>query len=301
MDYLDIIKRAAKITWGFKYLWVFGFLAGVSSGGFSSYNSSGTGNYSGADMQAATSTVKDFLFDNWLWVALILAVLLLIGLVFFILSVISQGALIGCVDKIDKGERTGFKDGLSMGYKKFWRILVMGIIGGLILLVAMLILGVPVGLLFYFGMYIRAIILLLFALLIMVPLFVVVFFINNWGLRYAVIEDNKIIAAWKKGFALFKNNLSSSLIMGLLMFCIAMVAGIVFLIVALIIIIPFVAIGFASYIVAQGIGVAVVAAMGGVLFLIFVIFINAILSTFQSTSWTLMFKEIEGAIDDKNI
>ena len=294
MDYFDIIKRAAKITWRFKYLWIFGFLAGISSGGFSSYNSGGTGDYSSPNIQAATITVKDFLVDNWIWVALVLAVLLLVGLVFFILSVISQGALIGCVDKIDEGEQTGFKDGLSMGYKKFWRILVMGITGGLVLLIAMLILGVPVALLFYFSMYVRAIILLLFALVIMVPLFVVVFFLNNWGFRYAVIENNKIMPAWKKGFTLFKDNLSTSLIMALLMFCIAMAAGIVFLVIALIIIIPFIVLGFASYIVAQGIGVAVVAVMGGVLFLIFAIFINAILSTFQSATWTLMFKEIAG-------
>jgi len=293
MDYSDIIKRAAKITWRFKYLWIFGFLAGASSGGFSSYNSGSTSDLSGADMQTAISTVKDFLFNNWLWVALAVVALLLIGLVFFILSVISQGALIGCVDKIDAGAKTSFKDGFLMGYKKFWRILVMGIVGGLVLLVAMIILGVPVGLLFYFDMYIRATILLLFALLIMAPLFIVVFFINNWGFRYAVLKDQKIVTSWKKGFELFRNNLSSSLLMALLVFCIAMAAGIVFVVVALIIIIPFIVLGFASYIVAKGIGVAVVVVMGVLLFLIFAIFVNAIMSTFQSATWTLMFKEIE--------
>ena len=85
----------------------------------------------------------------------------------------------------------------------------MSLTGGLIFLAAVIILGVPVGLLFYFEMYVRAIILLLFALLILIPFLVVISFTNNyWGFRYAVIEKQRVITAWKKGFTLFKNNLA---------------------------------------------------------------------------------------------
>lgn len=50
MDYFDILKRALKVTWKYKALWVLGFFVGAGSGGSggsSGYRSS-VGNNTGS-------------------------------------------------------------------------------------------------------------------------------------------------------------------------------------------------------------------------------------------------------------
>ncbi|NQV13738.1 MAG: hypothetical protein HQ530_05570 [Parcubacteria group bacterium] len=293
MEYFAILKRAAKITWQAKYLWIFGLFAGVGSGSFN-FNSSGNwqSNDLGSNGGQAMTGAKNFLTDNLIWVAVAILALLLIGLVFFVLSVIARGGLIHCVNRIETGQPTGFKDGLRAGAKKFLPVLGTALIAGLVILAAVVILGVPVGLLFYFQMTLRAILLLIFALAIFIPLAVVISMVGIWSWQYIVIEDKKVIESWKLGFDLFRHNLGANLLMWLLLMVVGLVAGIAFIIVIFIIAIPFLLLGFIAYAIVQWAGVAVVVAMGIMFLLLLSLFYGAVLSTFQSATWTLTFREL---------
>ncbi|MFH2104737.1 MAG: hypothetical protein ABII72_00675 [Parcubacteria group bacterium] len=292
MEYFKILKRAAKITWQAKYLWVFGLFAGAGSG--FSFNSSGNwqSNDLGPNGKQAMTGAKNFLTDNWIWVAVAILALLLIGLVFFVLSVIARGGLIHCVNHIETGQPTGFKDGLRAGAKKFLPVLGTALIAGLIILAAVVILGVPVGLLFYFQMTLRAILLLIFALAIFIPLAVVLSMVGIWSWQYIVIEDKKVLESWRLGFDLFRHNLGANLIMWLLLMVVGLVASIVFMIVVLIVAIPFVLLGILAYLAVQWVGVVVVVAMSVMFLFLLSLFYGAVLSTFQSATWTLMFLEL---------
>ena len=237
---------------------------------------------------------QNFLTDNWIWIALAVLALLLVGLVFFVLSTIARGALISCVGKIDAGQPTDFKDGLRTGAKKFWSLLATTLAVGLVLLLAFVILGVPVGLLFYFEMTVRAILLLLFALAIYIPLTFILSLVVIWSWQYIVLQDKKVIESWKAGFALLKNNLGANLVMWLLLFLVSLVAGIAFMVAIIIVVIPFVVLGVIGYMIASWAGVVAIAAAGVVLLFALSLLYSAILATFQSATWTLMFREITG-------
>lgn len=294
MQYFDIIKRAAKITWRAKYLWVFGLFAGAGVGGSGSNLNSY--NWPGEDMESngkqIAGEVKDFLADNWIWIIIVVLALLFIGLIFFVLSVIARGALIHCVSHTDAGKPTGFKDGIRAGAKKFFPVFVTSLLAGLIILAALIILGVPVGLLFYFQMTFRAILLLLFALVIFIPLAFVVTLVVTWSLQYIVIENKKVLESWKLGFALFRHNLGANLLMWLILMLVGLVAGLAFVIAVFVVAIPFVLLGILAYLVVQWAGVAVVAAMGVMFLFLISLLYGAVLSTFQSATWTLMFREL---------
>ncbi|MBU1177852.1 hypothetical protein KJ903_01405 [Patescibacteria group bacterium] len=295
MDYFGIIKRAAKITWQAKYLWIFGLLAGFGGSSFnynpsSSWQDNGSNSSSG---EQAMNEIKNFLTDNWIWIVIVVLALLVIGLIFFVLSVIARGALVHCVDRIDGGKPTSFKDGFRIGAKKFLPMLASNLAMIFILLGTLVVLGVPVGLLFYYQMTLRAILLLLFALVIYIPLGFVVSFIAIWSWQYIVIKNMKVVESWRAGLLLFKNNLGASLIMWLLLFVVGLVTGIAFLIIVLVVAIPFVLLGVLAYAVVQWMGVAVVAAAGVMFLFLLSLLYGAVLSTFQSAVWTLMFREIE--------
>ena len=293
MQYFDILKRAAGITWRAKYLWIFGLLVGFGGGSFNfnSFSSWQDDSSSSFDGSQAISGTKDFLADNWIWIVIVVLALLFIGLVFFVLSVIARGALIHCVNHVETGRPTGFKDGFRAGTKKFLPMLASNLAMVLILLGALVVLGVPVGLLFYYQMTLRAILLLLFALIIYIPLGFVISFVVIWSWQYIVIKGMKVVESWRAGLLLLKNNLGANVIMWLLLIVVGMVAGIAFMIIVLIVAIPFVLLGILAYLAVQWVGVAVVAAMGIMLLFLLSLLFSAILSTFQSATWTLMFRE----------
>jgi hypothetical protein len=152
----------------------------------------------------------------------------------------------------------------------------------------------PTALLFAFKLFFRGFILLLIALMIFIPLSVVVFFLAIYSRRYAVIKNNKFVESAKKSFKLFTGNLIPNILMGIIVSLIGFLATLAFAFITITIAIPFIFLGFASYLIAKGIGVALVVTLGVLLFIVAVAFFNAIMSTFQSTVWTLTFRALEG-------
>lgn len=294
MDYFDIIRKAAKITFKHKFLWLFGFFAA------SSYSSLNLYNYSGSDInkiyqgdpQKIFDNISSYLSERWILFAVVGGIILLLLLIFAILNFISQGALIGCVNHIDLKKKTGIGHGFQTGGKHFFRILGIGFLGGLAVVIALLVLGAPIAMLFAYQLFGRALILLLIGLIIFIPLSIVVHFITTFGKRYAVIHDMKILNAMKMAFNLFVKNIGASILMGLLLFIIGMAAAIALLIAIFIVAIPFIALGFIAYAALKFIGILLVIIIGAVVLIALSVVYSAIISTYQSCVWTLFFKEL---------
>ncbi len=133
MNYWDLIKDAFWITLRNRYLWFFGFFAGVgSSSSFNSNFPTGGGGFDDNDFDrsgASAQFLGQLPFDgpvSGVGVAALIGLVLLgllIFLVFVILAVISNGGLADSVVAIERGTRRGFGSTWRAGTSRFWRVL----------------------------------------------------------------------------------------------------------------------------------------------------------------------------------
>jgi hypothetical protein len=155
LNYWDLIKDAFWITLRNRYLWFFGFFAGV--GGTSDFNSNfpmgGGGPDNDFDRGGASAQFFGQLpFDgpvSGVGVAALIGIVLL-GLVLFViflaLVVISNGGLADSVAAIDRGERRSFGSTWQAGASRFWRVLGYCILFFLIGLALLIAIAAPIGL-----------------------------------------------------------------------------------------------------------------------------------------------------------
>lgn len=294
IDYWEVLKKAFQITFRHKFLWVFGLFLGVSSGG-ANFGSSGIGDFSGTNT-SSTKIQSDTqsIFTDYLWIFILAGlIVLLIMIVIAVLSFISQGAIIGGVNKIATNKQTGFKDSFKIGAHHFWRILGISILLGLAALVLLLFLGVPTILLFVFKLWLPAILLLILALLIFFPVAIILGIISTYAFRYTVIKETRVVESIKSGWHMFRYNLGPSLLIALIIFLVSMVAGIVLLLAFLIVGIPLGLLGLIFYAAFKLTGVIIILVLAAVILGIIVLLYGAILNTFSSTAWTLFFRELQ--------
>lgn len=145
MDFAGIIKRAWRITWQYKVLWVLGIFAGASGGfggwGTSSYRTSSRdlGNWSSFD--TAWSKASTWMQD-WAPVLIAAAVaLFLIAILWLVLSFAAQGGLAWEVDAVERGQRASLGEGWNVGFHNWGRV----ILAGIVLMLPILLVGLFVG------------------------------------------------------------------------------------------------------------------------------------------------------------
>lgn len=297
MDYFGLVKRAFQITIKNKYLWLFGFFVGASGGSMNFYNGGG-GNTAGTrginnySYDQFTRDAGNFWSDHWTLITVIGLAILLIGLFFLVMRILSQGALIGNVNKIDQGKSSSIREGFGFGKKNFWRVLGAGILLGLVIMIALLVLGTPIALLFYYKMFLRGVILALIALVIFIPLSIVINYMGIYSYRYVVLKNKQVIESLKLGFNLFAKNIWQSIVFSLILMLVGIVVAIGSILVVIAIGIPFAIIGIIAFSLAQWIGAGIVIAIGILAFLVIMVVIGSAVATFQSSLWTLAFKEL---------
>lgn len=295
MDYFALVKKAFQITIKNKYLWLFGFFVGTSSGSYNYYSggsgsgNSGSGNYS---YQQFVNDARNFLADNWIWITVIGLLILAVIIFFLVMRILSQGALIGSVDKIDNAKNSSIKDGFKIGRKSFWSVFGIGFLSGITIFIAIIILGVPIMFLFVYKMYVRGVILALIGLVIFIPLTIVVNYMAVYGYRYVVLKNKKAIESLKLAFNLFIKNIWPSIVTSLILMLVGMMVMIATIILIIALGIPFLILGLLAYLAAKWVGAMIVIGLAVVVFFVLMTFLGAAISTFQSSLWTLTFKEL---------
>src|SRR5262245_20415866 len=115
LDFGNILTRAGRIIWRNKVLWLFGILASLG-GGRGGFNFGGggagggggfpsTGGPGGPDLPPELRQFLERMQENGTFLAIVLGLVclgLLIALVFFLLSIIGRGGLIGGVRLADQ-------------------------------------------------------------------------------------------------------------------------------------------------------------------------------------------------------
>ena len=273
MEYGQLLKNSLKIAWERKYLWAFGFFAGV-----------GMPNTRGV-------AVEEKLGDAWAWLTsnpgLLILVLVLAGilsLVFLVLQVVSQGGLIKSASAIERGQPSSFELALNAGLQSFWRVLGLELLLVVLLLAGMVAAIVPPVAMIAAGpagLKVLGIVWIVLAILPFIAAVLGAALLWNYALRFVVIDDRPIGRSLSLSWNCFKQCLSESVILFAISlgFSIAITIAVVAALVVLAI--PFIILGLVNPILGLVPGLLV-----GIPVLVVAI---CVLGVFSSAYWTLGF------------
>jgi len=284
MDYGKIFSKALDIIWKNKFLIILGVL--IVLGGAGSGSGGGQGQYVFSDNDFEWGELPQFDFgapfrdlDLPVFavasIVLIIAVLIIIGLAFWVLGTISRGALINGVNEIELGNPTNFSEAFMAGWKKAWKLIGIGLIPaipGLILLIIGVITFITFGgyeLLTHggFDLYSTGIFIPLIILTcVLIPISMLLSLLRTFANRACMLEDHDVISAYKRGFEVLGDNLGPAVILFLIQVAISIGIGIMMLI-------PGILIAFCC-----------------LLWPLFILF-EAAFATYYSTLWTLAWNE----------
>jgi hypothetical protein len=289
IDIGKILKRAWRILWTYRILWIFGILLAITSGGGSGPNgSSGSSNYninSGNGNPGINWNSSPFLQSLYTWFQQNIEPLVLhpdqyiamfvwigVGLLLFILivgllvSLVRYPSETAIIRMVDEYERTGVKVSFRQGWKLGWnrRAFRVWVIDLVVSLPALLLLAIlaGLGLLAFLAVrngsgaavaasLITAIGCGFLFILAFIILVVVLSLLRQFFIRKAALEDAGIGESFRAGWGLFRRNWKSAGLMWLVMLGIGIGLGIAGLIVFFLLIPAYIVLALPAVIVAS--------------------------------------------------
>jgi hypothetical protein len=297
IDYLEILKKAWKVTWKNKFLWWFGFFLALGSLG-SNFNFSNKSGWS-EKINNGEFFLSDFFSQNEELIFLAVVLFFLAVLAIGIMKIFSQAGILKALSKIEKQEETDFKVNFKEGRKYFWKIVGAGLVLGMAILFVLIIFSIPIVMLFQLDSSIFAFICIFLALTIFIPLVVVVSYIGKYAIFYIVLSDLKIKESFENGYKVFRSNVFPSIVMSLIFIPISMLLMLCLLIFVLAAAVLFFPIGLIFYLAGISSGVLAVVSSGVICLILCLIFVNAVYQTFYQSVWFLFFREIALVREDK--
>lgn len=286
IPYLEILKKSFALTFKNRYLWWFGFLATLGAIGKFNY---------AFDEKSSAEASRNFLefYQNHagLFFPLVIALVILVIAVVF-LQITSRGALIDSIEKHNKGEKADFKSGWKNGRRYFWKIFFLDLFLGLLMLGVIAAVASPIIFLFLFRNYLIGIFMSVLATLIIIPLAILASYLKTYGYLYIVLGKLNVWPALENAYAIFRKNIYSSFLMGLIFIPINFLIFISVFFAILPIAIIFFGAGAVLFLVAGKIGAIIIAALGATILGICFLLIRSILEVFSQTAWILFFHEI---------
>ncbi|MFA6285030.1 MAG: hypothetical protein WC643_00680 [Parcubacteria group bacterium] len=285
IPYIEILKQAGRIVWQNRFLLWFGLLMALGSPG--SFNVGGNNKDFGKQGEAA----KSFFENHWQIVFAIAAVLFIVGIILFLISLISKAGLVKSVDLVSQNKSTNFKVGWRSGKKYLGKLFKLFILFFLATFVVMIILAVPIVYLIVAKSWVSAVLVGLLAIAIFVPLMFIFCLTKIFAEFYIVLSDLHVRSAIEAGYSLLLKNIGNSIIFGLLLFVVSLAAGIVLLPIAGIALVVLFPAGAIFYYLSK-IAFAIFLCLAILLFLAAILFVSAIFQTYKTAAWTLFFREI---------
>ena len=315
MHYTDLIQRAWKITWRYKVLWIFGILLALASGGGGSGRgggSSGGGRGFGVPPMPGLQNLDPGLIFAFSALCCCLVLILVIALT--ILRYVARTALYRGVDQIEAAGaaptwREGFRLGWSNRAFRLWLLdLVVWIPFAIVALVLLALGATPlllliidnpvargIGIAGTIGLEMLIIGLLFVAVLVLLAL-------GQFWSREIAIADRSLGVSVTSGYRLVRGRLKDVGVMWLLMAAIGLGFGLVMLPIFFVVFMLALAVG-------GGLGYALFRLTDSVLWAAFVglppfllimlvplVFIQGVYLVFESSTWTLTYREVAGRV-----
>jgi hypothetical protein len=276
MEYGKLIKDALGLAWRKRYLWVFGFFAGAGSPNIDN------------------KMAAEKLGDAWEWaaanpglVAVLLLAALALGLVFWVLQVVSQGSLVRGASDAEQGMESGFETALSHGLRSFWpvlglQLLLIAAIVGAVALTA----GPPIMMVIFGGTGVKVlgVAWLVAAAIPLLAGLVTAGLIWNYSLRFCVLHRQRVFQSIGSSWSLIKCDFSESVILFAIGLGIGLALGLAVVLALIVLAIPFVILGIINL----ALGLVPGLLIGVPAFILSI----CILGVFQSAYWTLGFMRL---------
>jgi len=232
-DIVEVFTRAAKITWKFKVLWIFGILASCGRGGGNNSNSSSDGSENGVnplspEMQRQFEEFSNR-FVNWFeqnpWILYAMIAFVLVALVVqIVFSLVGTAGLARGVFHAENGaESLEFGELLSESFRYFWRLFGAGLV--IWLPVFVLIFGSFFALLYSMdgmtdevAMGSGLVIFFISLCCCMLPVSIALTLYHTQVIRAITVEDNGVFSALARGWQIFSGNFLAFLLIGVILF-----------------------------------------------------------------------------------
>jgi hypothetical protein len=312
MHYTDLIKRAWKITWRYKVLWIFGILLALAGGGGSSGGGGSGGSGSGTGMPPMPGLER---INPGLAFSLVVLCCCLLIIWIIAITILRYVALIALYRGVNQIEETGaaptWREGFGLGWsnRAFRTWLLDLIIWIPFAIIALLLLGLgasPLLLLLIDSPVARGIgiamtiglELLIIGLLVLAG--VILSALGQFWSREIGIADRNIGEAIVTGYHLVRARLKDVGVMWLLTTAIGLGFGIVMVPITFAVIMLALAVGgglgYAVFKVTQSVLGAVVCGLPPFLLIMLVplTLIGGIYRVFESSTWTLTYREVTG-------
>ncbi len=315
MNYIDLIQRAARLTWRYKVLWILGILLALSGGAGSGNPFTYTFNGDGGSANWPTAPMGQFP-DPGVIAGFVLLCCCLLAVLIVVLTVVQYVARTGLYRAVDQIEDTGvapaWRDGLRLGWsnralRMFLLDLLVGVALFVVIMALLLLAAAPLLLLIFdidalsiFG-GILTVALMFLAFLLIIALAAVVSILQQFWRRQIALDDRSVGEALSLGTRMARRRAGDVAIFWILMGIIAVLFGIV--LVPLVIGLGLLALaiggglGYTVYSLFDSAGWAVL--LGLPLFLLIVslplLLIQGVYLVFESSAWTLAYREVRAS------
>jgi hypothetical protein len=267
MDYAKLITKSLQTAWKYKYLWLFGFFLEVLDGGNNFRHSR-----------------SDWHIDPGLIILIVFAALTLF-LILWLIAILSEGALIHGVSRIEAGKKTGLSDCFKAGIKWFPRlfgIIFLATIGMIAVIFGSALFLVPA-----FAAHVGAgIVAAMFIVPFMIVLTFIIISIEAWAVRFVVLQDKSWTEGIEYGWHMLKTNVGKTIGIALSSVLVQIITVIVIVLCMAFLAIPFVLMGLANLWLGLIPGIIV----GGII----LILLTGYLGVYGSSLWTYAFMEMTG-------
>ena len=308
--YRSIIKRSWKISWKNKWLWVFGFFATFLGGG-TLYETVLRSFSNLAEGRSIFFTINEYmnsgLFGMFSWTKLVdlwqtdssallislftLLILLIVGVIFIVLAVVSQASIVKSTIVLDEGEKTGFKPAFTAGVSHFWRVLALNILMKVVLLGLILFLAFLVSV-FFFGPGLLKMFIYVIALVALVFLAIIVYFLTIYSTAFVVLRGRGVFASIRSAWQIFKRNVLINLEIGLILFVATVLFGICSLVLCVFILSPFILLYFLMLMLEMTGSAGIMSLVLLLLFAVIMAVIGSWSTVFQLSTWSVLFEEL---------
>lgn len=313
MNYIDLIQRAARLTWRYKVLWILGILLAMSSGSgnsfTSTFNSNGSTGFGGM-------TPDWNLPDPGVIAGFVLLCCCLLAVLVVALTIVQYVARTGLYRAVDQIEATGaaptWGDGLRLGWsnralRMFLLDLLVGIALFIVVMALLLLAASPLLLLIFdidalsiFG-GILTVALMFLAFLLIIALAAVISVLQQFWRRQIALDDRSVGEALSLGTRMARRKAGDVAIFWVLMAIVGVVFGIV--LIPLVIGLGLLALaiggglGYTVYSLFDSAGWAVL--LGLPLFILIIslplLLIQGVYLVFESSAWTLAYREVRSS------
>lgn len=295
--YREILKQSLITSWNNKYLWFFGLFAALFVGG--EYEII-TGSFLGRSQNFLIQLYSEGIFNVFNWgkkfieSPLVTSMFLIIWIFIFVLflfllwlSNVSRIAIVNNIYLMKKNEKNDFQSGIASGMKFFWPVFAMSVFLSFITSISLYLISNP---LFVKGSLLSDIFLILF-FVVVIAFVVVLSFIVKYAIAFIVIRGNTFKQALVEAVKLFKSNWLISLEMAFVLFLLNVAAAALLFVCLATIAVPSLFLAFMIGKISAFVSFALFTLTFIFLFIFIVVF-GSVLSTFQISSWTMLFIEL---------